>query len=194
MNSLRLVGDKTYGKDVKAGAQQKKTSLMRIISYGQFDVNQFLIMDLGAGIAIAPDAITFQLTTSARPFMGYRLEGSNDIENWTVLKEHSVTLKGDTSHEIDTKSLDAKEILKAKSVQSINFPKPETTSSTIELKANTNSGLPVSYAIIEGPAEVDGKQLKVKAAGKVRLRAVQAGNKEYYSALPVEIELTVSKP
>ena len=56
-----------------------------------------------------------------------------------------------------------------------------------------SSGLPVTYAVIAGPGELDGNTLKARASGVVRVRAMQAGDGSYYAAFPVEREIRVEK-
>ncbi|MEK6283944.1 MAG: MBG domain-containing protein, partial [Acidobacteriota bacterium] len=61
------------------------------------------------------------------------------------------------------------------------------------VNATSTSGLPVSLSIISGPATVSGNTLTISGAGTVIVRASQAGNENYNSALPVEQSFGVSK-
>ena len=196
LNELRLlVGDKSFGADAKAsGTIEKADNLFddERRTYGHFALDEQVTFDLGAGTAIAPDAIEFEVTTSSRFVLGYLLEGSNDAKTWTKLKEHSgEKLTGVVKQPIDLASLDVETILRAKRVQTIEFPAPNDSRSPIELAAKASSGLSVSYAVIEGPAKIDGNRLVPTGVGRVRLRAMQAGSGDYYSALPIERVLTV---
>ena len=51
------------------------------------------------------------------------------------------------------------------------------------LQATASSGLPVTYAIISGPATVLGNMLTVKGLGKVQVEAAQAGSGSYAAAI-----------
>ena len=198
LNELRLlVGDKPFGRDAKAsGTCEKANNLFdnQRNTYGHFALNEQATFDLGPGTAIAPDAIEFEVTTSSRFVLGYLLEGSNDGKTWTKLQEHSgEKLTATVKHPIDLAALDAETVLRPKRVQTIEFPAPQGSQSSIELTATASSELPVSYAIIEGPAQVDGDRLMPTGNGNVRVRAMQHGNGDYYSALPVERVVNVRK-
>ncbi|MEM7392185.1 MAG: hypothetical protein AAF492_07525, partial [Verrucomicrobiota bacterium] len=188
--------DRSFGHDAKAsGTCEKADNLFDNArnTYGHFALNEKATFDLGAGSAMAPDAIEFEVTTSTRPVLGYRLEGSNDGTTWITLHEFDdERMTGTVKQKIDLSSLDAKAILTAKQVQRIEFPVPDMSRSPVELAATASSGLPLSYAVIEGPAEVNGNRLTPKAAGRVRVRAVQPGNNAFYSAAPVEQVLNIT--
>ena len=59
------------------------------------------------------------------------------------------------------------------------------------LAATSSAGLPVSFAVVSGPAEVVGNQLKVTGDGKVTVRAYQDGSDQFYAAAPVDQSFTV---
>lgn len=191
INEMRLlVGDQPFGEDARAsGTCEKPGNLFdnQRNTYGHFALDEQASFDLGPGTAIAPDAVELDVTASTRPVLGYLIEGSNDEKTWTKLAEHSgEKLTGMVKRPIDLAALEAEKILQAKAVQTIEFSAPTEAQSPIELGASATSGLPVSYAVIEGPAKVDGNQLTPTGAGRVRVRAVQAGNDQFYSALPIE--------
>jgi hypothetical protein len=88
--------------------------------------------------------------------------------------------------------------------QTITFPKIENQKAgvkTIKLKATSDSGLPVDYFVVAGPAEVDGNTLKLtpipvrsKRPVKVTVTAYQWGRTIeplYQTAQPVEQTFTV---
>ncbi|MCB9291777.1 MAG: discoidin domain-containing protein [Lewinellaceae bacterium] len=74
--------------------------------------------------------------------------------------------------------------------QVLSFPPlPDrlSTDSPFELEASATSGLPVAFAIVSGPATVEGNQLRLTGeGGAVTVRASQEGNGEYYAAEPIE--------
>jgi hypothetical protein len=63
----------------------------------------------------------------------------------------------------------------------------------LTLNATASSGLPVSYAILSGPATVSGNLLTITGAGSVTVQASQAGNTQYSPASPVSQTFTVSQ-
>jgi sugar lactone lactonase YvrE len=85
-----------------------------------------------------------------------------------------------------------------KATQSITFtPKtsftyPVTTPYT--LTATDSAGLPVRFAVISGPATITSKdELKITAAGTIRVSANQLGNADYDAAAQVIATITVHK-
>lgn len=59
---------------------------------------------------------------------------------------------------------------------------------TLKLKAFASSGLPVSYALISGAAQISGDVLTFQgSAGSVKIMATQNGNNTFVSANPVEV-------
>lgn len=61
------------------------------------------------------------------------------------------------------------------------------------LFATASSQLPVTFTVLSGPATLAGNLLTPTGAGRVRLRASQAGNADYLPAPDVEEDLTVNK-
>ena len=61
---------------------------------------------------------------------------------------------------------------------------------TVQLTARSTSGLPVTYAVVSGPATVSGKSLTVTGAGAVTVSAAQAGNGNYAAATTVQQSFT----
>lgn len=59
------------------------------------------------------------------------------------------------------------------------------------LSATSSSGLPVSFAVTSGPAEVVGNQLNVTGEGRVTVRAYQDGSDQFYAATAVDQSFTV---
>ena len=86
----------------------------------------------------------------------------------------------------------------SQTAQKITF-KPASSalmsSPPLTLTATASSGLPVSFAVVSGPATlgVDGHTLTFTAAGSVVLRATQPGNAVYLAAPAVQATIKVSK-
>jgi len=77
----------------------------------------------------------------------------------------------------------------AKAGQSITFNAPADRrfdSTPIALNATSSSGLPVSFALVSGPAVLDGSTLTLTGAGTVVVRASQSGDANYLAASPVD--------
>ncbi|RYD49454.1 MAG: VWA domain-containing protein, partial [Verrucomicrobiaceae bacterium] len=77
--------------------------------------------------------------------------------------------------------------------QTINFPALQITSPIVSLigGATTTSGLPITYAVVSGPATLSGTTLTITADGTITVSANQAGNTEYSPAM-VSQTFTVS--
>jgi CSLREA domain-containing protein len=63
---------------------------------------------------------------------------------------------------------------------------------SVDLTASASSNLPVSFAIISGPATISGSVLTITGAGNVVVEASQAGNDVFAPAAPVDQTLTVN--
>ena len=80
--------------------------------------------------------------------------------------------------------------------QTVVFPRPDDTAfgaAPFTLTASASSGLPVSFAVISGPAVVTDATLTITGAGTVVVRASQAGNSNYQPATSVDETFTVGK-
>jgi len=62
------------------------------------------------------------------------------------------------------------------------------------LQANSNSGLPLNYALISGPAVVGGAVVTVNGIGNITITASQAGDTNYLPASPVSRTFCVRVP
>lgn len=72
-----------------------------------------------------------------------------------------------------------------KSAQSITFAHPGDRpigSPPFALGATSSAGLPVGYAVLSGPAVIDGDQLEILGPGPVTVQASQAGDATYLAA------------
>lgn len=72
----------------------------------------------------------------------------------------------------------------AKATQSITFPviAEQHRNNEVTLNADASSGLPVNYAVAEGPAYLSDNKLRFNGEGTVRIIAVQDGNENYLAA------------
>ena len=81
--------------------------------------------------------------------------------------------------------------------QTINFSAPASPlnygAGPITLSAMASSGLPVTFAVVSGPASVNGNSLTVLGAGAVVVAATQSGSTAYLAASAVTISLTVQQ-
>jgi hypothetical protein len=79
--------------------------------------------------------------------------------------------------------------------QTIAFNPPTKlfiSESQLTLSASSSSGLPVSYALISGPATLLGNELTITGTGAVKVRASQAGDADFLAATPVDRTITVA--
>jgi formylglycine-generating enzyme required for sulfatase activity len=80
-------------------------------------------------------------------------------------------------------------------VQAIDFPPlPDRTTrdGPVTLEAQASSGLPVFFAVISGPAGLEGNRLSMTGPGRVVVRAMQPGSYAYAAAEPVEQSFVVT--
>ncbi|MGL1887409.1 MAG: T9SS type A sorting domain-containing protein [Reichenbachiella sp.] len=64
--------------------------------------------------------------------------------------------------------------------------------SGIALSASTGASLPVSFAVISGPATISGSSLSITGAGSVTVEATQVGNVDFVAAAPVQRSFVVN--
>jgi hypothetical protein len=62
------------------------------------------------------------------------------------------------------------------------------------LTATASSGLPISFAVLAGPAAVSGASITLTGVGPVTVRASQPGNGTFQAAVPVERAFNVLNP
>jgi alpha-tubulin suppressor-like RCC1 family protein len=80
--------------------------------------------------------------------------------------------------------------------QTITFAGPldqPYTTTPITLSATASSGLPASFSLVSGPANLAGNQLTLTGVGTVTVRAAQAGDASYDAAPNVDRSFVVSK-
>ncbi|MCC5839090.1 MAG: hypothetical protein JJT96_03115 [Opitutales bacterium] len=79
--------------------------------------------------------------------------------------------------------------------QTITFDAPATVTlgvAPLELEATASSGLPVSLALISGPAQLEGNVLTITGSGSVVVEATQAGDANWLVAPAVTRTITVT--
>jgi hypothetical protein len=87
-------------------------------------------------------------------------------------------------------------VLEYKTAQSISFfPLPDLTYGVEAktLSATASSALSVNFAVIDGPAIVDGNNMTITGAGMVTIEATQGGDNTFLVADPVQQNFSVSK-
>jgi gliding motility-associated-like protein len=63
----------------------------------------------------------------------------------------------------------------------------------LTLNASSNTGLPVAYRVVSGPATISGNTVTITGAGSITIAADQAGNGNYTAATPVTQSFNVAK-
>lgn len=78
----------------------------------------------------------------------------------------------------------------SKASQTITFPvisdKDYATTTQFPLNGTSSSGLTISYAVLSGPATVNGSTVTLTGIGTVTIRATQPGDTNYLAASPVD--------
>lgn len=83
-----------------------------------------------------------------------------------------------------------------KTIQTITFGALSNVTygaANIELSASSDSGLPITYAVISGPATLSGSTLSVTGIGSVVIEATQTGDDTFGTAVAVQQGFTVNK-
>lgn len=87
--------------------------------------------------------------------------------------------------------------LETQTIEFNSIPDVENTLNTprLTLTATSSSGLPVSYEVIYGPAEVTGdKLIFTGGTGEILITASQSGNEEFGAAIPVPVLFYATDP
>lgn len=140
--------------------------------------------------ASASSGLPVQLTLVSGP-------GTLSGNSYTITGTGLVTIRavqlGD--HVYDTAAPVVRSFMVKKGIQTISFPAiPDQTLAdpAYTLNASSSAGLPVSYAVLSGPATLSGSQLFISNVGSVTVRATQAGNADYEAAPPADRTFCVS--
>ena len=64
---------------------------------------------------------------------------------------------------------------------------------SFELEASSDSGLPITYTIVSGPATLTNNSLSITGAGIIVIAASQEGDDDYNAAATVQMSITVNK-
>ena len=76
-----------------------------------------------------------------------------------------------------------------------SIPNKETDDQPFSISAAATSGLPVTFAIVSGPASIFGNTISLNGTtGTVTVRATQSGNADWNPAPPVERTFQVNEP
>ena len=108
-----------------------------------------------------------------------------------------ITASQDGNDYYNAASIISQTLTITKATQTINFPKLPACvygQDPVTLNATVNSGLDIEYESSDySVATIDGNQLTIVGAGQCYITASAAGNKNYYTATPVEQTLVVAK-
>ena len=100
----------------------------------------------------------------------------------------SVTMSGNLALSANFTPLQAQTITFSPPAE-LKFPEP-----ALALNAAASSGLPVSLAVVSGPAVLNGNQLTLTGVGAVVVQAAQGGNGQWLAATPVFVTIAVDAP
>jgi gliding motility-associated-like protein len=167
-----------------AKAQLNVIADNKTITYGDaiptltfsFNAADFVNSETEAVIDVDPDISTTATIASDAGTYPITLADGND-DNYTFLFT-------DATLEITQAS------------QTITFTDPADKTygdADFNLVASSDSGLPVSFSIISGPATLSGSTVTITGAGTVVVEATQAGDVNYTAATPVQHSFEVAK-
>ncbi len=126
---------------------------------------------------VQPVAMTYNAAATAPINAGvYSVTGTVSTLNWAGTNSTLLTID--------------------KGPQAITFdnPGPQETTNVTVLSASAGSGLPVTFAVVSGPADLsDQSNLTYQTDGTVTISASQAGNSNWHGATSVTQTFTVTK-
>jgi hypothetical protein len=163
----------------------------------------------GAPLGHAPGPIAFRLIAGPAVQLGhdrFRLQFNRGDVGGTVWIEAEHPGDERYRHAVQPAQLTIPARLTQGKAQTITFPKilnQRVGEDSIELRATSDSKLPVEYYVVSGPAEVEGHNLRITAIPvrsrypvKVTVVAYQWGRTEgpiYQSATPVELTFQIER-
>lgn len=110
---------------------------------------------------------------------------ANDTEGYTIYDPYPTS--GSAGFDLEAVGVINRQSVSG-AAQTITFPTiPNQKLSTghITLHASSDSSLPVSYTVLDGPATIDGNQLTFTNTGEIVIQAIQTGNGTYAPADPI---------
>lgn len=173
---LPLITEHPQGEIASAGA----TIRLRVVATGNGTLRYQWYRD---AVALSDDARLTGCQTAALELTGF---SPADVGNYSVVVSDA---------EGAVRSVRAP-LSFALGAQTINFPALADRTygpAVITLAASASSGLPVSFAVVSGPAIVEGDQLTLTGSGTVVIRAAQGGDASYALASPVERSFAVAR-
>ena len=190
----------TYGGSATAPTNAGSYSVVATVNdpvYAGSATGTFVIAKATQSISFAPLPATLRVGTafavtatasSGDPVALAVLAGPATVNGNTVTPTGAATITlratqaGSTNYQPASTDLS---FTTTKQTQSIDFPaliSPPAGVSSLALAATTNSGLPVTFAVVSGSATVAGATLTATAAGIVTVRASQPGSDTYNAA------------
>ena len=158
-------------------------------------------------LVTAPPTELHATATDGQPVEFAVVSGPAQIEKSTlrVIGPGIVTVralqKGDEKHlaatpvERSFRALENTLVASRKTQSLVLEPVPESIvgGPPIELDARADSGLPIRFSLVSGPAKLRGNLLTPTGPGKITVRAEQSGNAEFLPASLVEQTFTVQE-
>ncbi|MCT4637545.1 MAG: T9SS type A sorting domain-containing protein [Bacteroidales bacterium] len=151
-----------------------------------------------AATAKINDKITLEATTTSNLHVTYQIvsgEATLDGNILTPTAEGTLVVKAIQSGNNEYEPIEKTATIQvSKREQTITFDVKETVkvNDKITLAATPSSGLDVSYEIVSGDATLEANTVTFTEAGKVQIKAKQAGNNEY-KAVEKVVTITVTK-
>ncbi len=173
---LPLITEHPQGEVASAGA----TIRLRVVATGTGTLRYQWYCD---AVALSDGARLSGSQTAALELTGF---SPADVGNYSVVVSDAEGSVGSVRAPLSF----------ALSAQTISFPAlldRVYASSAITLTASASSGLPVSFAVVSGPAIVEGNQLTLTGSGTVVIRATQGGDATYSPASAVERSFVVTR-
>ncbi len=165
----------TITLNVGSAGSTKKTQTVSIIPP---------VSDIFVGQTLALSATS----SSGLPVTYAVISGDGTLigNNLVINSAGSVTVRaaqaGDATYAAASADATFTAIKRAQSVNLSSIPTMTHTDGKLTLSATADSGLPITYSVVSGPATVSGNTVTFTGTGTVVIRAVQSGNSQYDSA------------
>lgn len=171
---IRLSGEGWYGWEATLSAPSVESPVIATtFAFGAL-THTYDGTTKSATVTASPSSATYTAALSAGPGVGSYTVSAVANNNYSGSGSATLTI--------------------AKASQAITFTNPGTRTygdAPFTVAATATSGLPVSFAILSGPATISGSTVTITGTGTVTVRASQGGNGNYNAATSVDQSFTV---
>jgi hypothetical protein len=188
-------------KATQSGDENYSPAPVVIQTLSVLKAQQTIHFNLAAGHLTAGESVLLKARASSRQPVTFRLlSGPAELYGETLVGTRAGRVEIEAEQLGDTKYQSAKtqrSLQVVKRTQEIVFDQPEDRKvgePPFSIRATATSGLPVSFSVASGPANINGSEVTLSRRGKVRIVASQAGDDVYEPAPEVERNFFAKEP